>query len=304
MWHEYDKGGKWMIKSQGNAILYLGGLRKIVRWRAVQSELVQPGQLPDGLLEVVFEDQPKPVHVIVELATKAERRLVRQLLRDLLLVYLDREEVPEVITIIFRRTGRYRVPTEAELKSRCGLSKLKVSWRVVETWTLTAEELLAANLVGLIPLVPFTHYDGPPEQLLQKCRERIEQQAAPDERANLLAITQIMAQLAYNNSALLTILGGSQVMLESPLIQELMTKNTAQTTQKNILQVLETRLGPVPQDIATALQAIQEASKLDKLMKLSAACPDLETFHSRLRSIARKRNKPGRRQKRNRKGPS
>ncbi len=207
LWHAFDKGGKWLIQHHGDGALFLGGVCKVVRWRAVESELVQPGQLPDGLLEVEIEDLPRAVYFLLEIAAKAERRLTEQLVRDLLMVYLDRGEVPEVLTLVLRRRGRYRVPPGVELASRLGLGKLTVSWRVVELWALSAEELLAANDVGLIPWVPLPHFDGPPEQLLRTCRERIDRQAAPAERANLLAVTQVMTQLVYNDPGLLTILG-------------------------------------------------------------------------------------------------
>jgi len=41
-----------------------------------------------------------------------------------------------------------------------------------------------------------TQFDGPPETVLQKCRERIDQHAAIDERANLLVVTQVLTQAA------------------------------------------------------------------------------------------------------------
>jgi predicted transposase YdaD len=91
------------------------------------------------------------------------------------------------------------------------------------------KRLLAAGDVGFIPWVPLTQYAGPPEVLLQQCREQIDRQARPEERVNLLAVTQVMATLQYNNAQLMTILGGSQVMIDSPLIQELMARQAAQT---------------------------------------------------------------------------
>ncbi|HZY88678.1 MAG TPA: hypothetical protein VFE78_27895 [Gemmataceae bacterium] len=179
-WHRFDKSGKWLIQHHGDALIWLGGLRHVTHWQAVQSELVQPGQLPDGLLEVEVEGRRRRVPVILELATKAEKRLTRQLRRDLMLVLLDRDEVPEVITLTLRREGKYEVPRTVKLRSRLGMSEMTVSWQVVELWKLSAEEMLAANNVGLIPFVPLTRFDGPPEPLLRRCRERVEELAAPE----------------------------------------------------------------------------------------------------------------------------
>src|SRR5947209_137310 len=107
-----------------------------------------------------------------------------------------------------------------ELKSKHGLSECTIRWRMVELWTLAAEELLAAKDVGLIPWVPLTNHTEPPESILQLCRERIDQEAAPEERIKLLAVTQVMTRLRYDDPRLLSILGGGQIMIESPLIQE------------------------------------------------------------------------------------
>ena len=41
------------------------------------------------------------------------------------------------------------------------------------------------------------------------------------EKENLLAVTQFLARLRYNDEALFEILGGRKAMIESPLLQEL-----------------------------------------------------------------------------------
>jgi len=46
----YDKSSKWLIEHHAGAILKLAGLSDIASWTPVQAELVQPRQLPDGLV--------------------------------------------------------------------------------------------------------------------------------------------------------------------------------------------------------------------------------------------------------------
>jgi hypothetical protein len=72
----------------------------------------------------------------------------------------------------------------------------------------------------LVPWVPLTHSDDPPEVMLSKCRERIEQVKDGSDRVGLLVVTQILAGLAYPDRALWQILGGPQAMLgiESPVL--------------------------------------------------------------------------------------
>src|SRR5262245_46929133 len=219
-----DRSGKWLIQHHGGAILWLARVHGFRAWRPGQAEVVQPRQLPDGLLEVFFEGRAGPDPFVVEIFTYPKREADEQVLRDAVLVLADRRVLPEVITLILQPRGAYRVAGSQRLASRLGCTELTLNWRVVELWTLSAADLLAAGDVGLVPWAPLAQFDGPPEALIQECRERIDRQARPPERANLLAVTQVMARLRYNDPALLSLLGGSQAMIESPLIQELMAK--------------------------------------------------------------------------------
>jgi hypothetical protein len=89
-----------------------------------------------------------------------------------------------------------------------------------------------------------------------------------------------MAQLRYNASQLLALIGGKQAMIESPLIQEIV----AERMHKAILRFLTRRFGSVPQEIERRLRTVQDEARLDELLDLAADCPDLETFRARLLS--------------------
>jgi hypothetical protein len=276
--HEYDRSSKWLIQHHGDAILYLAGAPRVQSWRPLQAEVVQPRQLPDGILEVRFPDQPAADLVIVEIATYAEPRLLEQVERDAMLVYLDRRVMPEVLTLVLQPRGDFRLTGTREAHSRLGWSRLQVNWRVVELWTMSAEELLAADDLGVVPWVPLTQFDGPPEPVFQRCRDRIDQEAAPHHRANLLAVTQVLTRLRYNDPSLLTILGGSRIMIESPLIQEIV----ARTRHEYIRYFLEARFGSIPPEIGARLEAIVDEQKLRDLAHYAALCPDLESFRAEL----------------------
>src|SRR3982750_3457037 len=119
--HEYDRGSKWLIQHHGDAILRLAGIRDLVSWRALQAEVVQPRQLPDGLLEVRLAGRSDPDLFVLELATYPEPRLNEQIARDVMLVYLDRRVVPEVVALVLHPKGRFRAAHELGLPSRFGL---------------------------------------------------------------------------------------------------------------------------------------------------------------------------------------
>src|SRR6266540_1729695 len=96
----YDRSSKWMIEHFGNLLLWLGGVRDIASWRAVQSEVVQPRQSPDGLLEVQRAGQTKNDLFVLELATYPDPRIMEQALDDVMLVFQDRRVLPEVLILV------------------------------------------------------------------------------------------------------------------------------------------------------------------------------------------------------------
>jgi hypothetical protein len=281
-WHEKDKASKWMIQHHGDSILRLGRLHDIVSWRPLPAEVVHPGRLPDGLLEVRLVGQARPDLFLLELHSYPAKDLAEQIVRKQMLVCLERKELQEVLALILsRKPGRkLRASDKMELQSRLGFSQLQARWRIVELWKLSAEELLAAGDVGLIPWVPLTHYTGPPEVLLQQCRERIDRQAQPQERVNLLAVTQVMASMLYNDQQLMTILGGSQIMIESPLLNEMLAKNSAQRMHKAIVAVLETRFRSVPDDVTAAVRTIYDEDKLDELLRAAVSSRNVKAFRA------------------------
>ena len=86
---------------------------------------MQPRRLPDGLLEVRLEDETEDDLFLIEVATYPERRVGQQMTDDLLLVYLDRGQLPEAVTLVLRPKGKYRVPRSRNLRSRRGLSSCR-----------------------------------------------------------------------------------------------------------------------------------------------------------------------------------
>src|SRR5262249_7726323 len=143
-----------------------------------------------------------------------------QLLRDALLVFLDRRALPEVLAVVLHPKGAMRASDQLALESPLGWTGFQARWRAVELWTLPAEELLATNDPGVMPWVPLSHSTEPAPVLLRRCRDVIDSVPLEEERWNLLAVTQVLARLRYNDPKLLDILGGKRAMIESPLIDE------------------------------------------------------------------------------------
>lgn len=301
--HELDKGGKWLIHSHGDSILRLTGVTDIPEWTARQAEPVEPRRLPDGMIEVRRRGQPRPTLYVVELSTYAYPRLAKQASDDALLVYLQRGVVPEVAAIVLRPRGRKPVPRELTIRSEEGSTTIHVRWKVVEVWRIPAEQLLAAGDIGLIPLVPLAHFDGPIEPILDECRERIDRDAPEQERENLRVVTHFFAGLKYNDPRLFQKLGGKEMLSKygSPVLREIIEEETREARREarregsremaetGIAEALRARFGPDAEAVKGELAAVGD-DRLKRLFGLAATCPDLAAFRKHLaRSRAGKR---------------
>jgi hypothetical protein len=278
----YDPSSKWLLEEHGASILYLAGERSVRSCRALKAEVVQPRQLPDGLLEVQFAGRARPTLVLVEVATYPEKRVVKQMCDDIRLVRQARGGLPEALVLCLCLRGRYRVPEQAEERSGLGWTGETLSWKVVEVWKLSAEELLAAPDIGVVPLASLAHYEGPPEVLLQRCRDRLDREGGA-QRANLLAVAQVFARLHYDRPKWLDILGGRQAMIESPLIQEIVEESRRAESVENIVHILQGKFGPVGPEISAGLAQLKDKDRIMRLLLQAATCATLGDFEKELR---------------------
>ena len=292
---EYDECGKYLIQHRGNSILRMGGVNDIARWAPRQAEPVQHRQLPDGVLEVWGPGQAKPDTFILEIATDPDARVPSQAVHDTAVIYLERGFLPEVLVLYLREKGNVPAADSVELHSRRGFTKLNLSWKAIKLWEVPAEELLAMDDVGLLPWVPLAKVTGSPERVVRRCRARMDQ-AAPlighPEYENLLVVTQFLLPLRYNkDSALLgrlrALLGGREVMIQSPLYQEIVEeserKGETRARQQDILRFLRGRFGPAAEALEVELKAV-EFDRLDELVEFAAKCRNLASFRKRLLS--------------------
>jgi hypothetical protein len=242
--------------------------------------------LPDGLLEVMFPNRKVPDPFIIEIEAYSDRGILNQAVEDILLTRVERGVTPDVIVLILRPKGQVQVEHEFEERSAHGLTRLGGSFRVIELWKLDADDLFAANDVGLIPWVPLTRFSGPPEQILRQCRQRIDTHATPAEHEPLLAVTTFLASVVFDDAALLNLVGGNQAMIESPVFNRLLAQwkqmGAQQARQSDVLDILQVRFDSVPDDLTEKVRTIVDEQRLSDLLKIAAVCPDLEEFRVRI----------------------
>ncbi len=274
----FDISSKWLLHSQGKGALLVGGLKGVHRVEPMPGEIAQARKFPDGLLRVFLAAEKKPHEVLVEVATYPEERALKQALDDLTLAYSALGHLPELLLLVLQPKGRYRIGGKHAVRSKLGLSRLEVEWRSVELWTLSAEEFLARGDAGAVPWVTLMDFDGPQEALLERCAEKIQREAHPNDRADLLAVSQVLAGLRFPTPDLLTVLGGEKPMIESPVLQQLIAKNLHEAIE----EALKARFGSVPRDVTRLLHEILHEKRLKKLNGIAAKCADIEAFREAL----------------------
>ncbi len=236
-----DRSVSWFMAHHGGSLLRLAPVSPFVSWRAGPTVLAFPKQVPDGLLDVTFADKAAPDPFLIEIEAYPEQDTLAQIRKDVAMVLLTRGVVPDVLLLVLRPKGNLTIQPEQIVHSARGLTALHLRVHVVNLWTVPAEELLAAGDVGLIPWVPLAHYDGSPEALLRQCRERIDQQATPEERDSMIAITRVMAEARYNDAQLLSVLGEplmsiEKVLLQSPTVQRLLDSKAEELAAKKVVK--------------------------------------------------------------------
>ena len=138
-----DISSKWLLHNQGRGVLLVGGLKGVQRIEPMPGELTQNRRWPDGLLQAYLSGERKPYHVLIEIATYSEKRALKQAMNDLTLAYSSLGFLPELLMLILRPKGKFRIGGQHEVCSKLGLSRLTGEWKPVELWTLPAAQFLA-----------------------------------------------------------------------------------------------------------------------------------------------------------------
>jgi len=72
------------------------------------------------------------------------------------------------------------------------------------------------------------------------------------------------------------------MIVETPLIQELLNERSRDEVQAAVLEVLRTRIGVIPDEVAVRVRTIQDVPQLRQLLVRAAGCSDLDAFRTQL----------------------
>jgi hypothetical protein len=136
------------------------------------------------------------------------------------LTYLNRRVVPEVIALTLCDRGNVRIAPELRLASQLGHARLEAGWRVVNLWELNAADFLPVTDPGLAPWISLMRIDGPPEPVLQQCKDVIETRTQGGDKENIRAVIVVLAGLRFDRAMLRPLFRRGNQMIESPVLQE------------------------------------------------------------------------------------
>jgi hypothetical protein len=112
------------------------------------------------------------------------------------------------------------------------------------------------------------------------------------EYENLLVVTQFLLPLRYHKDTpqlerLRALLGGREVMIQSPLYQEIVRdskrEGLTEAWQQSIMDALVRRFGPTAEALEVELKAV-EFDRLRDLHGFAVSCRSLASFRKRLLS--------------------
>jgi hypothetical protein len=153
---------------------------------------------------------------------------------------------------------------------------------VIRLWELEADDVLAIGDVGLVPWVPLTRTTLTPDERMTRCHERLVRVPDPIDRAGLMAVTQILAGLAFPGRSFWSLFGGAEAMIESPVLDEvkeiLLKRGRVAEAHELLISALETRFGRLPAELQTQLTGIADLDRLRSLMPVAVTCPNLAAF--------------------------
>jgi hypothetical protein len=277
-----DQGIKRLLQSHPRDVLalalpgahYLGTLPVDV---ATEPQLVL-----DTLLRVRYENAECAVDVEAEARPHADigRRLFEYGARASIVIGLP------VISVVLWLEPDGKAPA-SPYELRAG-SRLVATWEYIgiEMYRLPAEELIARDLVGLLPLVPFAQ-GGRDLAVIERAADLVNERATDVERGELGSLLAVFASRAFGVDVARSIFGrlhvSNEILESSPLYQQWMREWREKGRQEGIqegiqvalresmLALLQQRFGELPPDIVGALTSANRGT-------LEALLPDLLTI--------------------------
>src|SRR5262245_11687789 len=196
----------------------------------------------------------------------------------------ERERLPTVSLVYILRPRRYR-PQRGQFRLAVDDRPTQQVWfRDVCLWQVEPQPWWD-EAPGLMALSPLCRQARPPQEVLGHAAEAIATRVSDTvQRADLLTTLAIFGKLAYPSFQVWDLIGREQ-MRESKIIEEFQEEARVEMARQYILDELEARFGSPGPGVATALSAITDSERLNRLHQLALQCTGLKQFRDRLKKM-------------------
>jgi hypothetical protein len=109
-------------------------------------------------------------------------------------------------------------------------------------------------------------------------KDVIQARTSGGEQKNLLAVTEVLAGLRFDDKLLERLFRGESAMIESPVLQKWFAQENIKTRQSVVLEALGVRFGTVPDDVSAGIRVVQDEARLKTLVHAAYTSVTLEDF--------------------------
>jgi hypothetical protein len=290
----FDRGFKIVAHDAGRR---LAGMARVpsTAWRPIVSEVQAVERLADRAFRAAQGRQRFVVYMAAY--TYWEAGVPWSVLAKSGLLS-ERERLPTISIVFYLHPVGYRPLDGGSFRLEALGGPTQQVWvREVRLW----EEVPDASweeVPGLMALYPLCRHGKTPRQAVAHAAAAIARApGSARRRADLLTVLGIFGRLAYPDLDTFALIGREQ-MKESPAYQEIMNEGSVLTSRAYILGNLEERFGKdAAEQVRADLQTVEDLTRLERLHRLSARCPDLDAFREGLQAEMPARRRPSRRRR-------
>ncbi|OPX22523.1 MAG: hypothetical protein B1H02_06050 [Candidatus Latescibacteria bacterium 4484_107] len=220
------------------------------------------------------------------------------------------------VVVVFRKSGALRDRLDLQALE---LEVLKFRFRVVPVWELDGAEIVAQKWVGLYPLLPLMKWEGKSDEVvLRESQDLVLEQIVEREpRADAYVALRVLSGIRHPVSLIDHILRRKEIMVESPVYQEILKEGRVMGLQEgkvlglqegkvlglqegqvrglalgqetrlreDILEALEVRFGMVPYEVEEQVRRLRGQKTLEGLLRKAILVESLEAFGEMLSSV-------------------
>lgn len=275
---------------------YMDQIASLVRGVEVSVEQIQATdkeavavQRTSDVLVKVREDEYEYL-MLVEFQARPDRKMAGRLL-EYTAMHHRRHQKP-VYPVVINLTGKGQ-QAEKYIMDCLDMTVVDFSYRLINLADISGRDFLYRGPVGLLPLVPLMRQDDPPEEVLEKCVQRLDSEVKEYEERDVLYVALAsLSSLRFSKKLILKVLGVSNVE-NLPLFDGIreewkarfLGEGIVEGMVDSIIEALEENTGQRHEWIKESLSSVDDRSLLKKILRRAVKSKTIEEFNLALKEL-------------------